>query len=286
MARVAIVTDSTSDLPAAERDRLGIAMVPLNVHFGDEVFRDQIDITTDQFMTRLGQSPKLPTTSQPAAGLFEETFRRLAPEHDAIVAVLISAKLSGTVQSATIARDVVSDVVPVEVVDSTTASMGLGLQVLHAAELAAEGLDAGAIADRLRAEVGAYQVVFFVDTLEYLQRGGRIGKAAALIGGLLNLKPILRIDEGQVVPFERTRTRARAIEGVIDFVRGVPRVDRLSVIHSSTPDQAESLADRLAAAVGLPRNDVLIAQMSPVIGTHVGPGAMGVAVAEGEANPS
>ena len=283
MPRLAIVTDSTADLPADLRERLGITMVPLNVHFGDEVFRDQMDITTEQFMVRLGQSSKLPTTSQPSAGLFEETFRTLAADHDAIVAVLISSKLSGTIQSATIARDAVADAVPVEIVDSFTASMALGLQVLRAAELAADGLDAPTIAERLRAEVGRYEIVFFVDTLEYLQRGGRIGKAAAFVGGLLNLKPLLRVDEGQVVPFERTRTRARAIQGVVDFARGLPAIDRLSVIYSSVRADADALADRLAAELNLSPDDILIAQMSPVIGTHVGPGAMGVAVAEGEA---
>ena len=283
MPRVAIVTDSTSDLPPDLRQRLGITMVPLNVHFGSEVFRDQIDITTDQFIERLGRSSQLPTTSQPSAGLFEETFRALATDHDGIVVVLISAKLSGTVQAATIARDAVADVDPVavEIVDSLSGSMGLGLQVVRAAELAATGLDAPAIAERLRADTGSYEVVFFVDTLEYLQRGGRIGKAAAFIGGLLNLKPLLRVDEGQIVPYERTRTRTRAIQGVVDFARGLPAVDRLSVIYSSVRADAENLADRLATELKLARDEIIVAQMSPVIGTHVGPGAMGVAIAEG-----
>ena len=283
MARIAVVSDSTSDLPPDLRQRLGVTMVPLNVHFGEEVFRDQVDISTDAFMDRLRQSSKLPTTSQPSAGLFEETFRRLAPSHDAVIAVLISSKLSGTVQSAAVARDAVAGVIPVEVVDSLNASLGLGFQVMRATDLVAGGADAASIAERLRAEVGAYHVVFFVDTLEFLQRGGRIGKAAALVGGFLNLKPLLRVDEGQIVPFERTRTRGRAVQGLVDFVRGLPSVERLGVIHSSTPDEARALADRLAAEKGIAPDKVLVAQMSPVIGTHVGPGAMGVSVAEGEA---
>ena len=283
MARVAIVTDSTADLPTHLRDQHNITMVPLNVHFGDEVFRDQVDISTDAFMDRLGRSPKLPTTSQPSAGLFEETFRSLAANHDGIVAVLISAKLSGTAQSATIAADAVADLLPVEVIDSTTASMALGFQALHAAALAADNLDAPTIAQRLRAEVGDYEVVFFVDTLEYLQRGGRIGKAQALVGGLLKLKPLLRVDEGQIVPFERTRTRARAIEGLVDFARGLGAIERLCVLHNTTPDDARTLADRLVAELHLPPEDVLTTQMSPVIGTPVGPGAMGIAVAEARA---
>jgi DegV family protein with EDD domain len=146
MARVAIVSDSTSDLPPALRERHGIAMVPLNVHFGDEVLRDQLEITTDRFMERLERAAALPTTSQPSPAVFEDTFRRLAADHDAIVAVLLSAKLSGTLQAATIAKEAVEDVVPVEIVDSRSGSMGLGLQALRAAELAGQGLSAPAIA--------------------------------------------------------------------------------------------------------------------------------------------
>ena len=281
MARVAVVTDSTSDLPPEVSRRLGVTVVPLNVHFGDEVFRDQIDLSTDQFMERLQRSAALPTTSQPSAGLFEETFRRLAADHDAVVAVLLSSKLSGTVMSATIARDAVAGEVPVEVVDSLSASMGRGFQVMRAAELAAAGTDAAEIARRLRAATGNHHLVFFVDTLEYLQRGGRIGKAAALVGSLLNLKPLLRVDEGSVVPYERTRTRAKALQGLVDFARALPRVERLAVLHSTTPDQATALVERLGTL--LPRDQVLVAQFSPVLGTHVGPGAVGLAVDEGEA---
>jgi DegV family protein with EDD domain len=287
MARVAIVTDSTADLPADLRDRLGITVVPLNVQFGDEVFRDQVDLTTDQFMTRLARAPALPTTSQPSPALFEEIFRRLATDHDGIVAVLLSAKLSGTLQAATLAAGAVADLIPVEIVDSRNGSMGLGHQAWRAADLARQGLDAPAIAGQLRAETTAHHVVFFVDTLEFLQRNGRIGRAAALIGGVLQLKPLLRVDEGQVVPFERTRTRGKAIQGLIDFVNELPHVERLSVLSSGSggggPDVTD-LADRLAAATGLPRDEIAIVQMGPVIASHVGPGAVGVAVFEGD-NP-
>ncbi len=283
MARVAIVTDSTADLPAELRERHGIAMVPLNVRFGAEVLRDQIDISPDRFMERLGEGSTLPTTSQPSPALFEETFRRLAPDHDAVVAVLLSSKLSGTLQSATLAAEAVRDQIPVEIVDSRTGSMALGLQALRAADLAESGLDAAAIAERLRAETPANHVVFLVDTLEFLQRGGRIGRAAALIGGLLHLKPLLRVDEGQVVPYERTRTRAKAITGLVDFVRALPRIERLSVLYSTDRTEGELLADRLASELGLDRERIIIAQLGPVIGTHIGPGAMGVAVFEGEA---
>lgn len=281
MARIAVVTDSTSDLSPAQRQAYGITMVPLNVHFEGEVYRDQIDLTSDEFMARLQRAEELPTTSAPSAGLFEETFRRLAATHDGIVAVTLSAKLSATMQSALIAKEAVADVVPVEVVDSLNASMGLGLQVLRAAELVAEGRDLEEIARTLTAETANYHLVFFVDTLEYLQRGGRIGRAASLVGSLLKLKPILRIDEGQVVPFERTRTQRKALEGLRDFVRGFPQIERLAVCYSTTTEEASRLADELGAFY--PRERIILAQFGPVIGTHVGPGAIGVCVFEGGA---
>jgi len=284
MSQVAIVTDSTADLPSAVQAAAGITVVPLNVHFGDETLRDQIDITTDRFMERLRESSLLPKTSQPSPARFEEAFRRLADEGaSGIVCVTISAKLSGTFQSATLAAETVRDSLPVEVVDSKTGSMALGLQAMRAAELARQGIDAAAIAAKLRAETGTNHVVFVVDTLEFLQRNGRIGRAAALIGGILQLKPLLRVDEGQVVPYERTRTKAKAITGLVDFVRGLPRVDRLSVLYSTDLPDGEALADRLADATGLDRERIILAQLGPVIGAHIGPGALGVAVFEGEA---
>lgn len=282
MKRIAIVTDSTSDLPPALQQRHGISVVPLDVHFGDESFRDQIDLSTDQFMERLARSSALPRTSQPPPARFEETFRRLAADHDAAVAVLISSKLSGTLQSATLAADAVRETFPIEIVDSASGSMGLGLQAIRAAELAREGLDAPAIAARLRAETTANHIVFFVDTLEFLQRNGRIGRAAALIGGVLQLKPILRVDEGQVVPFERTRTRRKAIQGLIDFVRELPHVTRLSALYTGHGD-GDDLADRLAAETGIARAEISVVQLGPVISSHIGPGALGVAVFEGDA---
>lgn len=280
MSRIAIVTDSTSDLPPALCRRYGITTVPLNIHFGREVFRDQVEITADEFMDRLQRSAQLPTTSQPSPGLFEQVFRRLAADHDAIVAILISAKLSGTVSSALAAATAVADIIPVRVVDSQNASMGLGLQAIRAAELAADGCSVDEIAQRLAAGTTAYHVVFFADTLEYLQRGGRIGRAAGLVGSLLQLKPVLRIEGGQVVPMERTRTRGRAIQGLVSFVEGLPHIARLSIVHNTTPLDAAQLADRLGRIV--PREQIVVAKLGAVIGTHIGPGALGVIVFEGE----
>jgi DegV family protein with EDD domain len=280
MTRIAIVTDSTSDLSPELRSQYGITTVPLNVNFGEESFRDQIDLTTDQFMERLQNSRELPKTSQPSSGLFEQTFRDLAQDHDAIIAVLISGKLSGTVQSASLAAESIKTQIPVEIVDSRNASLGLGFQVIRAAELVTGGLSLTDVATELRANTEKYHLAFLVDTLEYLQKGGRIGRAASLVGSILHLKPILGIEEGQVVPYERTRTKTKAIEGLAEFAQGFPHVSRLGVLYSTSASDADQLEARL---IGVPPSKLHYrAQFGPVIGTHVGPGALGICVYTGE----
>ncbi len=276
MGRVAIVTDSTADLPSALCDRHAITVVPLNVSFGDESFDDGIDITSEQFLARLRTSPDLPTTAQPAAGRFEDVYRHLAESHDAIVSVHISSRISGTVGSATVAAQAVAATIPVHVVDSLSASLALGFQAIFAAELAADGVGATLIAERLRGDVGSYEVAFFPETLEFLRRGGRVGRAKAVLGSVLSLKPILRFDEGLVVPYERTRTRGRAVNGLVEFVRNIEHVTRIGVLHSGDIDEARAVATTLQPLT--PETDVTIAFLGSVLLTHLGPGAMGVTV--------
>lgn len=277
-SRVAVVTDSTADLTPEVAARHGITVVPLNVHFGRESFRDQVDLSTDEFMARLPAADKLPTTSQPSTGTFEEVFRSLASNHDEIVAVLISSRLSGTVQSAQLAAEAVAGTIPVEIIDSGNASYVLGMMAIRAAGLAADGRTAAEIATTLRAEMMTYHLVFFVETLEHLRRGGRIGKAAQLVGTFLNLKPLLRIDEGQVVPFERTRTRKKALAALAAFATELHGIERAGVIYNTTPDDAEALAARIAPLSADP--DVPIVKFGPVIATHIGPGVVGLAIKE------
>jgi DegV family protein with EDD domain len=276
-SRVAIVTDSTADLPPDIRERRGITMVPLNVHFGDEAFRDQVDLTSEQFMERLSAAEKLPTTSQPSTGLFEQTFRELAQNHEEIVCVLLSSHLSGTVQSAQIAADAVADDIRVEVLDSLNGTLGCGYQVIHAADLASQGVDANVIAACLKMQHSRYHVIFFVETLEHLRRGGRIGKAASLVGSMLKLKPLLRVDEGVVVPFERTRTRRKAINALVDFAENLSGIQRIAALHNTTPDDAQALIDRVGQ---LATGDSIVqtAVIGPVLSTHIGPGALGLAI--------
>jgi len=276
MGRVAIVTDSTADLPADLRARHEITVVPLSVSFGDESFDDGVDITSEQFLARLRSSPDLPTTAQPAAGRFEEVYRRLAESHDAVVSVHISSRISGTVGSASVAAQAVAETIPVHVVDSLSASLALGFQAILAADLAAEGVGGAAIAERLRGDVGSYEVAFFPETLEFLRRGGRVGRAKAVLGSVLSLKPILRFDEGLVVPYERTRTRGRAVTGLVEFVQHIEHVTRIGVLHSGDLAEARGVAATLQPLT--PETDVTLAFLGSVLLTHLGPGAMGVAV--------
>ena len=276
MGRVAIVTDSTADLPPDLLARHGITVVPLSVSFGETSFEDGVELSSGEFLARLRSAVDLPTTAQPSAGRFEAEYLRLAADHDAIVSVHISTKLSGTAGSAHIAAGVVASAIPVHVVDSFNASLALGFQAVAAAELAATGMPAAEIAERLRANVGAYELAFFPETLEFLQRGGRVGKAQALVGSVLSLKPILRVDEGAIVPHERTRTRSRAVSGLLEFARGIEHPIRIGILH--TGDEAE--ANALAALVQplTPGTPVTVAMLGSVLLTHLGPGAMGIAI--------
>ncbi|MBA3276375.1 MAG: DegV family protein [Chloroflexia bacterium] len=276
--RIAIVTDSTSDLPPEIQRQFGIMVIPLNVHFGQETWRDGIDLTPDAFMAELATSEKLPTTSHPAVSVFEDAFRSLAGTHEGIVCVLISSKLSGTVQSARLAAEAVTDTVPVEVVDSLNVSYALAFQAIRAARLADDGCPLPEIVATLTAEIDQHHIVFFVETLEHLRRGGRIGKAAQLLGSLLQLKPLLRVEEGQVVPFERTRTRSKAIAALTAFARDLNDIEEAAVLYNSTPGEARELAEQVAGIAG--RETVPVVRIGPVISTHVGPGVLGVVLKE------
>lgn len=275
---VAIITDSTCDLLDNVTSAHSITVVPLNVHIGDETFRDQVDINTDEFMRRMESSSKLPTTSQPSVGTFEQAFLNAAKTHDQVVCIVISSRLSGTFQSAQIAAMNVANSIEVEVVDSLNVSYGLGFQALRAAELAKRGMDAATIATTLRAELQHYHVVVFVETLDHLRRGGRIGKAAQMVGSLLQLRPLLLIDEGQVVPYERTRTRGRAIRAIFDFASSVGVAEEIAVLHNTTLDDAHALAEQ--ASVLTPEHKIVVAQLGPVIDAHIGPDVLGMVIKE------
>ena len=275
-ARIAVVTDSTSDLSADTAARHGISVVPLNVLFGSTQFRDGVDLTPPQFMDRMASGQILPTTSQPSVGAFEDAFRALIPTHQEVVCITISARLSGTWQSATLAAEAVCEEIPVTVIDSQTVSVALGSQAIRLANMATADDSVEDMTATIAAEADGYSTVFFVDGLEHLRRGGRIGKAAQLLGTMLQLRPLLRVEEGQIVPFERTRTRARAIEALEQFARDAGSIDRASVIYTSEHQDADALAEKISELTGL--STVPTVQVGPVISAHVGPGMLGVSL--------
>ena len=269
---VRIVTDSTADLTKEQQQAAGITVVPLNVHFGDQVFRDHVDLTADEFFSRLKASAQLPRTSQPAVGVFEEAYRTLGQNGDEIVSVHLSSKVSGTYNSALMAAKGV-DAKAIEVVDSLSTSMALGFMALEAAKLARAGTDRATIAERLRALVPKARVICVVDTLTYLERGGRIGKARALLGSLLNVKPILQLNDGEVVPIGRARGRPQALSRLVELLERDGKVSQLAIMHGAAPADAEQLRERVAASY--PGLDILLTEIGAVLGTHTGPGVIG-----------
>lgn len=270
---IRVVTDSTSDLEPAAAAGLGVEVVPLTVRFGEEQFRDQLDISGAEFYTRLQDSSTNPTTSQPSPPAFAEVYRRLlAGGADGVVSIHLPPALSGTLQSATLAAREV-DEARVRAVDGGSVSVGLQLQVQAALRDIAGGatLDEVATNVELRRErVGIY-VMF--DTLTYLQRGGRIGRAKAFVGGILQTKPVLSV-RSEVAPVSNVRTRQQGFNKLLELIGAEGDLDALGVMSTDDPAQGEALAARLA--VQFPGMDILRGSIGPVVGTYAGPGAVGV----------
>lgn len=281
MARVAVVTDSTADIPADLVARYDIQVVPLTVRFDGEVFEDRVTITPGEFMRRLARSGSFPVAASPPASRFQQLYGALAADYDAIVSIHLSSRLSATFRSARQARDAIDGRIPIAVIDSRSASMGLGFPVLRAAEVAAGGASLETVVRAAGAAIEATHAIFMVDTLEYLRRGGRVGRAAEILGSILRLKPILRLEEGVVVPFARTRTRPRATAGLIELVREFPRIDRLAFLATTEMEDLEQLAESLLDRC--PRERMIFSDVSPALAAYLGPGAIGVVVYEGDA---
>lgn len=275
--KVRVVTDSTADLPPGLAQELGITVVPLYVHFGTEVFRDGIDLGADEFYRRLASSPTLPTTSAPSPGDFAQTYDRLAREADAIVSIHISSKLSATHGSALLGEEQhQSQACRIEVIDSLQVSMALGLLAIEAARMAQKGTAIDEILSWLRRALPHTHLFGLLDTLEYLHKGGRIGRAQAFLGSLLHVKPIIEVREGQVFPLERARSRSKGIERLIEQAASFKGIEALSVIHSTGAGEAEALRQRLGHL--FPPEKAHLARFGPVLGTYVGPGTLAIAL--------
>ncbi|HEY2429626.1 MAG TPA: DegV family protein [Acidimicrobiales bacterium] len=272
---VKVVTDSACDLPQELADELGIAIVPLTIRFGAEEFVDRRDLTSSQFWERCAASPTLPETAAPAPGAFEAAFRDAAAAgHEGVVAVLLSAGVSATMQSAQIAAEAVADVIPVRVVDSQQVSGALGLMALNAARLAGAGKGIDDIAGAAEDEAGRTKLYATFDTLDNLRKGGRIGRAQAVFGTVLSMKPVIEIVDGVVEAESRQRTRGKSLRHLADKVREAGKVEHLVLLHADAPDWETEL-DLLAELV--PRDEIIVTKVGAVIGTHSGPRAMGVA---------
>ncbi len=277
--KVAIVTDSTAYIPAEVTRGYTIRIAPLQVIWGHETFRDGVDITPDQFYTRLGETKVMPTTSQPAPSVFKDIYTQLAEEGYDILSLHISTKLSGTIDSAMQAKNMLSKI-NVEVMDSYSTSMQLGFQVMAAAKAAAQGAtldECRVIAEQARANSG---VLFLLNTLEFLRRGGRIGSAAAFLGTALNLKPILELVNGKVEGIDKVRTWSKAEDRLLEIFEqriGGRTPIRIASVYGGAKPEAEALLERVRQRFGVSEvSETLLSPVSPVIGVHTGPGTVGL----------
>jgi DegV family protein with EDD domain len=277
MSTIRIVTDSTADL-GPQADELGVTIVPLSVSFGEETFLDSVDLDARSFFERLASAPTRPTTSQPTPDCFERAYRRLLCEGaNGILSIHVSSALSGTANTA---RRVAADLlamgvsVPIEVVDSRQASLGMHFGILAACRAACEGADVPTASIAARNALARTSIFLVAEDLEYLQRGGRIGQAARVMGTLLNVKPIITLRDGAVTSVETPRTRRRAYERLAEFVREHAPVESV-IVGQSSPDIGDQLEAAVRAVYDGPLHRIWA---GPTIGTHVGPGAAGLAV--------
>jgi DegV family protein with EDD domain len=254
--------------------------VPVLINFGEQSYRAGVDLTSEQFYALLQESPVPPVTTAPPPAVFEQTYRRLTLEYDHIFSIHHSNRLGSSYRAAVQGRaKMPASLTRINVIDSKSASMGLGSIAIAAAQAARDGMPAGELANLINALIQHTHVVFFVDTMEYLERGGRLSLAATVLGSMQRIKPIMILDEGEIVPYERTRTRAKAIEGLFTFIEDFPHVQQVTVMYSTTFEDVEKLLEKVDPI--FPRDNVQVLQFGPAVASHLGPGSMGVVVFEG-----
>lgn len=273
--KTAVVTDSTAYIPKELREKLNIYMIPLSVIFGNETYQEEIDITASDFYEEV-KNKELPTTSQPPVGQFVELFEKLSKEYDAVISIHLSSGISGTFQGAVTAGGM-AEGIKVYPFDSEISCMVQGFYVLEAAEMAAAGKTPQEIMHRLEEMKHSIRAYFMVDDLSHLQRGGRLSSAQALIGSLLQVKPLLHFEEKVIVPFEKIRTRKKAMKRIVELLEedvksGDPY--RAAIIHANREEEANEWKAELEAL--FPNVEFMISYFGPVIGTHLGEGSMGL----------
>lgn len=276
MSKFRVVTDSTADLPPQWRERYGIEVVPLRVLFGNQSFRDGVDLTGAQFFEKLGAADRLPTTSAPAPGDFATVYERLSHECEGVISIHIGETLSGTAGAARVGAEAVPGF-PVRVIDSKSVTMCMAFLCQVAAEQ--DSLEA-AVAEVER-RVPAQRIIAILDTLRYLEMGGRVNRAQAVIGSMLDLKPIVGLagTDGVIKPLDRVRTRGRSLSRGVELLLADGPVERLNVMHAQSPDDAERLRAELAPR--FPTLEIGISEIGAVLGTHTGPRALGFAYLKG-----
>ena len=276
---VRVVTDSTCDIPAELIEEYDIKVVPIYVMFGQEMYRDRVDMGTDEFFERLVHNNVHPTTSVPSPKDFADVYNELAKETDEIISIHLTSKESGTYNSALLGKELVeNEKCRIEIIDSLSISMSLGMLVIAAAREAKAGATLDQITEMVRRNVSKLHLMILVDTLKYVIRGGRLNKASGLVGTVLRVRPLLTLKEGDLSPVGVTRTKTKAIERLYGFARSFSKVKELAVAYTTEREEAQSLLDRLKEA--FPDATSYLARVGPSLGTHAGPGAMGVAIRE------
>lgn len=276
MSKIAIVTDSTAYIPKNIREECGITMIPLNVVFGNETYKEEEEITSSDFFEMMKTTEKLPTTSQPALGSFVSEFERLSKDFDQIITIHLSAEISGTYQSSIAAGNMVEGV-DVHSFDTEVSCMPQGFYALEAAKLANEGKTVAEIMDRLNELKTRMKAYFMADDLNHLHRGGRLNGAQLIVGSLLQIKPVLHFEEGKIVPFEKVRTAKKALNRILSLLdeeASTGEAINIAVIHANREQQAQDIAEKIKT--DYPHAKVVISYFGPVIGTHLGEGSLGI----------
>lgn len=273
MTSVGVVIDSTADVPSTRLEELGIGMVPLVVNWDGQTYRDKVDLSTAEFYRRLRTSKSLPKTGAPSLAAFESMFREQLKQHDAVVSINLAARLSATYDVARRAAETV-DPQRITVIDSGSVSIGIGWLAELAVRLSREGLGLAEIAERVDETRGRVRILALLDTLQFLQRGGRIGRAAALAGTLLSVKPILSVRDGEVAPIERVRTMNGALRRLVELVVAEGPLERLGVIDGDAAANAGVVEQQLRQR--FPELTLDRGELGPVVGVHGGPGVVGL----------
>jgi DegV family protein with EDD domain len=277
---VKIVTDTLSDITGDLAKELDIIVVPLYVRFGDEIFRDRVDINSEEFYRRLVYEDILPSTTQPTPHDFLTVYEELAKETDEILVIVVSSKLSGTYQSASQARDRFKTNCRINIVDSLSVAMGMGLIVIAAVNAVRNGANLDEATRFTQKALSRSHLIAYFDTLKYLAKGGRIGKAQGLLGSMLSVKPILTVKDGEMSPLTRVRSLNGGFDYLYSVVANAGKIESLAVEHATTPGDADKLVERFSPI--FPRDDIYRSIISPVIGTYAGPNALAVSYLDAE----